>query len=329
MLDYDSMRSKVKRLTEKPDKDPAKLPRTEKEQDMVSIFNLLYPAEISSTGSFLTIRGSNASALSVDNTTDLGVPSPPKALNGIRQRLGLGLGLDEDELDVGSGTEDDALLLTPTRGRRTGRTLLARTSSIISSYSALLSPQRDSDFDEDENREVPTTHSSPLRQSSEARSFTSSDLSTTEGQDVPSTQSSPARPKPDSSITSALSTTSVDDLRRTSSIYSAQSTSTLIPKSPVGDSSSTRGGTRPRQKSNPRNQSRPFFEPSELEEIMAPLKEEFMRKQADKLEQAKAAYEQLNEQLMSELPQLIDLRYAAISHPLLAPAMRELSTNYL
>ncbi|KAL1583752.1 Protein hob3 [Cladosporium halotolerans] len=34
MLDYDSMRSKVKRLTEKPDKDPAKLPRTEKEQDM-------------------------------------------------------------------------------------------------------------------------------------------------------------------------------------------------------------------------------------------------------------------------------------------------------
>jgi len=32
MLDYDSMRSKVKRLTEKPDKDPAKLPRTEKEQ---------------------------------------------------------------------------------------------------------------------------------------------------------------------------------------------------------------------------------------------------------------------------------------------------------
>ena len=42
---------------------------------------------------------------------------------------------------------------------------------------------------------------------------------------------------------------------------------------------------------------------------MAPVKEEFMRKQADKLEQAKAAYEQLNEQLMSELPQLIDLRY--------------------
>ncbi|GAB7334744.1 hypothetical protein MBLNU13_g06676t1 [Cladosporium sp. NU13] len=306
MLDYDSMRSKVKRLTEKPDKDPAKLPRTEKEQDMVSIFNLLYPDEISPTGSFLTIRGSNASALSVDNDTDLGVPSPPKALNGIRQRLGLGM--DEDDLDAGSGTEDDALLLTPTRGRRTGRTLLARTSSIIRSYSTLLSPRRDLGFDENEDQDVPTTHSSPLRSSSETRSFTSSALSTTEDQDVPSTQSSSARPKPDSFITSALSTTSVDDLRRTSSIYSAQSTSTLIAKSPVGDSASTRGCTWPRQKSIPSNKSRPFFEPSELEEIMAPLKVEFMRKQADKLEQAKAAYEQLNEQLMSELPQLIDLR---------------------
>lgn len=37
MLDYDSMRSKVKRLTEKPDKDPAKLPRTEKEQEMAKV----------------------------------------------------------------------------------------------------------------------------------------------------------------------------------------------------------------------------------------------------------------------------------------------------
>ena len=274
---------------------------------MVSIFNLLYPDEISPTGSFLTIRRSNSSALSVDNDTDLGVPSPPKALNGIRQRLGLGS--DEDDLDAGSGTEDDALLSTPNRVRRTGRTLLARTSSIISSYSTLLLPRRDSDFDEDENRDVPTTHSSPLRQSSEARDLMSSALSTTEDQDVASTQSSPARPKPDSFITSALSSSSVDDIRRTSSIYSAQSSRTLIPKSPVSDSASTRGGTWPRQKSMLSNKSRPFFEPSELEDIMAPLKDEFMKNQADKLEQAKAAYEQLNEQLMSELPQLIDLRY--------------------
>merc|ERR1711977_247910 len=34
MLDYDAMRTKVKKLTDKPDKDPGKLPRTEKELEM-------------------------------------------------------------------------------------------------------------------------------------------------------------------------------------------------------------------------------------------------------------------------------------------------------
>ena len=34
LLDYDSMRSKVKKLVEKPDKDVTKLPRAEKEADM-------------------------------------------------------------------------------------------------------------------------------------------------------------------------------------------------------------------------------------------------------------------------------------------------------
>lgn len=34
LLDYDSMRSKVKRLVEKPDKDVTKLPRAEKEAEM-------------------------------------------------------------------------------------------------------------------------------------------------------------------------------------------------------------------------------------------------------------------------------------------------------
>ncbi|KAM0705266.1 hypothetical protein Q7P35_008056 [Cladosporium inversicolor] len=321
MLDYDSMRSKVKRLTEKPDKDPAKLPRTEKEQDMVSLSHFLYPDELSSTGSFLTICESNASMLTFDDDTDLGVPSPPKALNGIRQRLGLGL--EEDELDTGtgsgSGSEDDMLPLTPSRGRRTARTLLARTSSIISSYSTLLSPRRDSEFDEDEDQDIPTiqssparpkpnswslissplpTQSSPLRLSLESRSFTSSPISTTQADDL----------RRVSSIYSAKSTTSIDSAQSTTSIHSAQSNSTLVPNRSIGDSASTRGGTWPRQKSIFSNQSRPSFEPSELEEIMAPLKDEFMRKQADKLEQAKAAYEQLNEQLMSELPQLIDLR---------------------
>lgn len=37
LLDYDSLRAKVKRLVEKPDKDATKLPRTEKEMDMAKV----------------------------------------------------------------------------------------------------------------------------------------------------------------------------------------------------------------------------------------------------------------------------------------------------
>ncbi|KAK4621604.1 hypothetical protein CLAFUW4_07201 [Fulvia fulva] len=51
-----------------------------------------------------------------------------------------------------------------------------------------------------------------------------------------------------------------------------------------------------------------FFRPSELEDIMQPLKQEFAEKQANELQKAKVAYDQLNEQLTNELPQLIDLR---------------------
>lgn len=41
---------------------------------------------------------------------------------------------------------------------------------------------------------------------------------------------------------------------------------------------------------------------------MGPLKEAFLEKQTNLLVQAKAAYDQLNEQLSDELPKLIDLR---------------------
>lgn len=296
------MRSKVKRLTEKPDKDPAKLPRTEKEQDMVSLSDFLRD-DYSPTGSFLTVRGSSASVLSIDTNPDLGVPSPPKALNGIRQRLGLNV--DDDELDTGYGNEYDTLLASPSRGRRTGRTLLARTSSIISNYSALLSPRRDSDSshdteEQDDDDRVSSKNSSPRRPNEQIRSFTSN---------VPSTIHD-SQPRP------------------TSSIYSTQSSSALVPASSARDSASTRGATWPRQKIIPGTQSTPFFEPSELEEIMAPLKVDFMRKQADKLEQAKAAYDQLNEQLMSELPQLIDLRcVSSLSFPI-PHQPREPTTNH-
>jgi hypothetical protein len=282
MLDYDSMRSKVKRLTEKPDKDPAKLPRTEKEQDMVSLSDFLRAD--SPSGSVMTVRESNASVLSVDANPDLGVPSPPKALNGIRQRLGLGV--EEGELDTtgaGAGIEDEDLDLTPSRGRRTGRTLLARTGSVISSYSSIMSTDT---AQQDETNDAFTANSEFKRPRLENRSLTSGASFAT--QDIQKS--------------------------RSSSIYSGHSNSTLALTSSARDSNSTYGATWPRNTRISSAQSTPFLNPGELEDIMAPLKVEFMRKQADKLEQAKAAYDQLNEQLMSELPQLIDLRYVACHH---------------
>jgi hypothetical protein len=280
MLDYDSMRSKVKRLTEKPDKDPAKLPRTEKEQDMVSLSDFLRDG--SPSGSSVNLRESSASLVSRDTNFDLAIPSPPKALNGIRQRLGLGV--EEDEPNSGARIQDD-LISSPNRDRRSGRTLIARTSSIISNYASTPtkkqgSGDREGIVQQDENQGVSAVHSGTERLSLE-------------------------NPSPRSSIFTVYDS----QAHHSPSLRSTRSSSTLVPTSSVCNSASTSGVTRSRQSHVSSTIRTPFFEPSELEDIMAPLKADFVRRQADKLEQAKAAYEQLNEQLMSELPQLIDLRY--------------------
>jgi hypothetical protein len=285
MLDYDSMRSKVKRLTEKPDKDPAKLPRTEKEQEMVSPPDFLYDYSPFSSPSV-----SRPGSVSVSATTnsDLGVPSPPKALNGIRQRFGLGS--EEGELDTGTIEEDDDLKSLPGRGRRSQRTLLGRTTSILSNHSALDSP--------------------PLGADSVDGVSPKKDKSATPA--IP-TSVKRSRLEDPSHSRSPTSTTRLVDKQHSSSIRSFQSSSTLNPAASFRDSASTRGATWPRRSRVSSSYSTPWFEPSELEDIMAPLKLDFMRRQADKLEQAKVAYDQLNEQLMSELPQLIDLRYVYLA----------------
>jgi hypothetical protein len=176
MLDYDSMRSKVKRLTEKPDKDPAKLPRTEKEQDMVSLSDFLRDG--SPSGSSVNLRESSASLVSRDTNFDLAIPSPPKALNGIRQRLGLGV--EEDEPNSGARIQDD-LISSPNRDRRSGRTLIARTSSIISNYASTPtkkqgSGDREGIVQQDENQGVSAVHSGTERLSLENPPFTQSPL---------------------------------------------------------------------------------------------------------------------------------------------------------
>jgi hypothetical protein len=274
MLDYDSMRSKVKRLTEKPDKDPAKLPRTEKEQEMVSSPDFLYDYSPFSSPS---VSRPGSMSVSAKTISDLGVPSPPKALNGIRQRFDLGP--DEGELDTGTTKEDDDVKSLTSPRRRSYRTLLGRTSSILSKRSTLDSPPRGAS-------------------SIDGVSPKKNNISAT-----------PASPTISKRSRIPTSTTRLIDKQAPSSIYPSQSSSTLDLVASLRDSASTRGATWPRQTPVSSSYSTPWFEPGELEDIMAPLKIDFMRRQADNLEQAKVAYDQLNEQLMSELPQLIDLRY--------------------
>jgi hypothetical protein len=81
-----------------------------------------------------------------------------------------------------------------------------------------------------------------------------------------------------------------------------------INKKPVAPSTHKQSSETARQSIRTRRAPTPFFNPSELEDIMQPLRQKFVEEQADLLAQAKAAYEQLNQQLTEELPQLIDLR---------------------
>ena len=296
MLDYDSMRSKVKRLTEKPDKDPAKLPRTEKEQDMVSLTDFLRdgsPSASPSTSPSLR-HPSSMSALNVVTNPDLGVPSPPKALNGIRQRLGLTAESPEQDAGSGAGTgiDEEIVAISPSRNKRTARTLLARTSSIMNSYSSVWTvppghAATAAAAQHPANRNVYSNHPNANLSNFELQRSTSSISPTKQNKQI----------------------------HRASSIYSLQSRSTVNSTSTSRDSASTRGATWPRQHPfyGSQSKSTPFFQPSELEDLMAPLKADFMRRQANNLKQAKAAYDQLNEQLMSELPQLIDLRYVIVA----------------
>ena len=281
MLDYDSMRSKVKRLTEKPDKDPAKLPRTEKEQEMVSPPDFLYDYSPFSSPS---VSRQGSVSLSAKTISDLGFPSPPKALNGIRQRFDVGH--EEGELDTGTAEEDDDVKSLPNQGKRSQRTLLGRTTSVLSNYSALDSAPLGADSVDIVSPKKYNKSTMPTSPTNIKRSLV----------EDPGHSRSPT------------STARSIGKHRTASISSFQSSSTLNLLASLRDSTSMFGVALPRQTRASSSHKTPWFEPSELEDIMAPLKLDFMRRQADKLDQAKVAYDQLNEQLMSELPQLIDLR---------------------
>ena len=269
MLDYDAMRAKVKKLTEKPDKDPAKLPRTEKETEMVG-------AQRSSFDDPMSSASSNArnSKDDYESDPDLEMLSPPKALQ-------------RPEIQK---------LKQAQRPVRTSSMQFGRSPSLISHGTEVRSRTSGTARENRMMQQNPPTITRSFIMGSEfsnacsdGRRLSSEDEFILE---TPSKQNSrpvslPAPPSPDMTCTPD------------------QQSPRKIKTRSMASSRSSLG--RARSRGCPSMPS-PFFNPSELEELMAPLKRDFVQRQADICVQAKAAYEQLNEQLTSELPQLIDLR---------------------
>jgi hypothetical protein len=278
MLDYDSMRSKVRKLVEKPDKDPSKLPRTEKEAEMV-----IQP---------LIIDLHNLSCSSPAKGVDF--PSPPKVLENIRRKPIH----QHQQRDL----EEENATFPATTLRRSSSiyNTVNRVGSLVGNALARTSP-------------TPTEHdewalpplSPPVRASGRetlssltfnlppARKPVCSPTSPSEMKKLRLlNQSSPSRRpirKPQAMV---FPDTTSEKMRKPSLKTSIDTPRIQITTTPARTIKST-----------------PFFHPSELEDIMQPLKREFVQRQADLCAQAKAAYEQLNQQLTDELPQLIDLRY--------------------
>ena len=292
MLDYDAMRSKVKKLTEKPDKDPAKLPRAEKETEMVSrpdfldenpLFpplSQLWKAPSTPTSSKTTKALSRHSGVDdfVDELTEM--PSPPKVL----QRPEIAA-LKRKEREVADGEKR-----------------LGRSPSLLGRVSSLKAPRL----------------GAASRQAMLQRSV--STMSSVDVRGIPDFAFRSSFDDVFDDIGKGKSRSSTDGqfqhaARRSVSLSSSVSHPSIIltpRKHRRSDESSSRTsiyGHRARASLSHKPLPTPFFQPSELEDLMAPLRQEFLQTQADLLVQAKAAYEQLNEQLTTELPQLIDLRY--------------------
>ena len=357
MLDYDAMRSKVKKLVEKPDKDPSKLPRTEKETEMV-----MSASEFIRT-SHLFEEVSPSSALHHDL---LYFPSPSKAVekahDGLKQRKKYA-GIQEAEEDTAKGTLGLRRSASMMNRMARASSLLKNTLLTVADVAlgSPIEPESKSPpgWEEhhprlrspvltktppsaDTNRHSGHFHALPvLREASKdsiefvpvtpsRHSHLSPNMQRVLGSPSPGRHiSMPVQPPSRDSVAvaplqlfspanrnslSSDSRTSHETRRSVSSHSrnpsssfkaSSESARPLLPR----NTSSSRKSL-PAEKNTRVNVPTPFFEPSELEDIMAPFRQRFAEEQADLMEQAKAAYEQLNQQLTDELPQLIDLRYA-------------------
>lgn len=290
MLDYDALRSKVRKLAEKPDKDASRLPRTEKELEMVSNNSSLGPPKSASalvklpryprsrknfqrchsdTPTISSIE--SASSLESDTLAELEMPSPPKVLGTVNRRTSDRIPPMEPLLEEHTVPYLPHTIVAVQSPERT----VARSASLagLTGTPSRIVASRNS------------LHSSP----------------TTSAKDLPGSTTSPTRVLERSLTLTSLSSIKSGDNRR----YSCSTHESVLSSSPAAITTS-----RLRPVFGLRSvTASPLMSTMELDRIMQPIKEDFVRKHADKVLQAKAAYDQLNDQLTSELPQLIDLRY--------------------
>jgi len=273
---------------EKPVKDPAKLPRTEKETEMVSLHDFIRDDDAFSFHSYLD----------ADVDPDLVVPSPPKALD--RPEI-------EQALRQRATVEEAEMLRRLVEVGYSAGGALGRSPSVRSRVSGSFVGKESRSADDGGNvddKPLPLLPRTPTRRRSTFRPASVRGLpplrETAPGANqqqnrASSSHLSPSHSSPNFNYASTPSFNSGMLLTPTKSQRRKHAQPSFT------DSSASR-------KTSTTSQT-PFFRPSELEDIMRPLREKYIITQTDACVQAKAAYEQLNEQLTQELPQLIDLRY--------------------
>ncbi|SMR56857.1 unnamed protein product [Zymoseptoria tritici ST99CH_3D1] len=324
MLDYDSMRSKVKKLVEKPDKDPGKLPRTEKETEMV-----MTASEFFRDSSIFDSPSNHNTMHEEEEDTLERLVSPPKILDKIKRLNPRWSQIEAEEeaamRSVGLGGNDFSGI---SRTISTRRRLSHRLSSLLGGSTPGQSPS-DEISDElkfmarartpiaREDKPRPSSASSPASASSNsAETIRPTSHKRTHSAVVNKrlrrhVQDSPTRraSMPQGVSSTNLGLSNISDIhpalrKKKDTAAKLDSVPRVLFNPPLHTFPSP-----PRPSSTSHSLiSTPFFHPSELEDIMAPLRKEFIERKADLCLKAKAAYEQLNNQLTEELPQLIDLR---------------------
>ncbi|KAI6888369.1 hypothetical protein KC355_g21533, partial [Hortaea werneckii] len=315
---------KVKKLTDKPDNDPGKLPRTEKELEMVSVHDFLSEGTMSDPNDFKKRASQQFNTATIpeeheddmldfEEALDLSVPSPPKvceAVSRVRRQQ------QEEEaggkrLSAGSwarlARSSSVLSRVPSirrsaRSSVDGESLLQRSSSVSSNPSSH-PPTNTSNLmpllRESSTETLPSPASSLLILHGERSAHSSSQRTvsmppdTLGGGDVGPSSLLASSLGPGETFrkrTSALSQTpSVTSNLSSSTIKANRKPSLDATGNDLKRKYSARDrlfmDPNPQTQATPRQYKGPFLQPSELEDIMQPLKEEYLKTQTDLLMQ--------------------------------------------